>query len=153
MRESNLRLKWVILTYSHVSFFGSFLVRVLLNCLADPGKARGCSKNTFVLLNYIDIFSEILNLEGHQNCRIGSKVTAILLNGWILPTGGVSSGRVCSCSLRSWLVHLPHNPLTTHRSVSHSYKNWQVAPLEINFKVVRILYRLVIPHNKTTMKT
>ena len=34
--------------------------------------------------NYI--FSEILNFEGHQKCCIGSKVTAILLNLWILPT-------------------------------------------------------------------
>ena len=47
--------------------------------------------------NYIDIFSEILNLGGHQNCCIGSKVTAILLNGLILPTGGASSERVCAC--------------------------------------------------------
>ena len=29
------------------------------------------------------------------------KVTAILLNGWILPMGGASSGRVRACSLRS----------------------------------------------------
>ena len=29
--------------------------------------------------NYVDIFSEILNLEGHLNRCIGSKVTAILL--------------------------------------------------------------------------
>ena len=41
--------------------------------------------------NYIDIYSEILILEGHQNCRIRSKVTVILLDGWILPTGGVAS--------------------------------------------------------------
>ena len=41
--------------------------------------------------NYIDIFSEILNLEGHLNRCIGSKVTGILLNGWNLPTGGVAS--------------------------------------------------------------
>ena len=39
--------------------------------------------------SYIDIFSEILNL------RVGSKLTAILLNEWILPTGGVASVRVC----------------------------------------------------------
>ena len=32
------------------------------------------------------MFSEILNLEGHLNRCIGSKVMAILLNGWILPT-------------------------------------------------------------------
>ena len=44
--------------------------------------------------NYIEIFSDILNPEGHQNCCIGSKVTTILLNGWILPTGGASLGRV-----------------------------------------------------------
>ena len=44
--------------------------------------------------NYIEVFSEILNPEGHKNCYIGSKVTAILLNGLILPTGWVSSGRV-----------------------------------------------------------
>jgi hypothetical protein len=56
--------------------------------------------------NYMDVFSEILNPEGNQYCCIGSKVTAILLNGWILPTGGVSSGRVCACSLRSRLVKL-----------------------------------------------
>ena len=45
--------------------------------------------------NYIDIFSEILNVEGHLNHCIGSKVKAILLNGWILPTSGVASRRVC----------------------------------------------------------
>ena len=49
------------------------------------------------VIKYIDIFSEILNLEGHQNCCIGSKVMAILLNKLILPTGGVASGRVCTC--------------------------------------------------------
>ena len=38
--------------------------------------------------NCIDIFSEILNPEGHQNRCIGLKVTLILLNGYILPTGG-----------------------------------------------------------------
>ena len=32
-----------------------------------------------------------LNPEGHQNRIRGSKVTAILLEGWILPIGGSSS--------------------------------------------------------------
>ena len=32
----------------------------------------------------------ILNLKGHQNCTIGSKVMALLLNGWSLPIGGVA---------------------------------------------------------------
>ena len=39
-------------------------------------------------------YKEILNLEGHPNCIAGSKVVAILLNGWILPIGEASSGRV-----------------------------------------------------------
>ena len=51
-------------------------------------------------------FSEILNLTGHQNSIIGSKVTAILLNRWVLPVGGVALGKVCACSLRSRLVSL-----------------------------------------------
>ena len=55
-------------------------------------------------LEYAIIFKEILNPEVHPNRITGSKVTAILLNGWILRIGGVSSGRVCSCSLRSRLV-------------------------------------------------
>ena len=42
----------------------------------------------------------------YQNRITGSKVTAILLCEWILPIGGASSGRVCSCSLRSRLVCL-----------------------------------------------
>ena len=36
-------------------------------------------------------FLEILNPEGHPNCFTGSKVTAILLNGWILPISGASA--------------------------------------------------------------
>ena len=32
---------------------------------------------------YVTIFREILNLEGHPNRITGSKVTAILVNGWI----------------------------------------------------------------------
>ena len=93
--------------------------------LANPGEARGCSTNTSVIhqlshplvkisvravmpkrLNMVlpVIFSEILNLEGHQNRFIGSKVTRILLNGWILPTGWASSERVGASSLRIRLV-------------------------------------------------
>ena len=33
----------------------------------------------------------LVNLEGHQNRITGSRVTAILLNGWILPIGGASA--------------------------------------------------------------
>ena len=101
--------------------------------LADPGEARGCSTNTSVTnslshsrfvkislqrrhalvvkdgafshkIDYVSICLEIQNLEGHFNRFIGSKVTTILVNGGILPSGGVASGRVCACSLRSRLV-------------------------------------------------
>ena len=44
------------------------------------------------------------NLKGHQNPISGWDVTAILLKGLIWPNGGVTSGRVCACSLRSRLV-------------------------------------------------
>ena len=38
-------------------------------------------------IDYVTIFKEILNPEGHPN-HAGSKVTAILLNGCILTIGG-----------------------------------------------------------------
>ena len=41
-------------------------------------------------IDYDTTFKKILNLEGHPNRITGTKVTAILLNGWILPIGGVS---------------------------------------------------------------
>ena len=37
---------------------------------------------------------------------IGSKVKTILLDRWILPVGGVASGRACACSLQSKLVNI-----------------------------------------------
>ena len=58
----------------------------------------------------IDIFSKILNLEGHLNSCIGSKVTAILLNGWILPNGRFALGRACASCLRSRLLFLSVPP-------------------------------------------
>ena len=39
--------------------------------------------------NYVKILSEIMNIEGHLNHTIGSKVTPILVNREILPSGGV----------------------------------------------------------------
>ena len=55
-------------------------------------------------IDYFSNFMEILNLKGHLSCFIGSKVTVILVNGGILPSDEVASGRVCVCSLRSRLV-------------------------------------------------
>ena len=47
-------------------------------------------------LKYVTFFKDILNPEGHPNQITGSKVVAILLNGWVLPVGGVTSRRVCA---------------------------------------------------------
>ena len=44
-------------------------------------------------IDYVTTFKKILNPEGHSNCITGSKVTAILLNGWILYICGASSGK------------------------------------------------------------
>jgi hypothetical protein len=37
------------------------------------------------------VIKTILNPKGHQNRISGSKVTVILLKGWILPIGGASA--------------------------------------------------------------
>ena len=55
-------------------------------------------------IDYVRKVQPILNLKGHPNRTIGSKSTAILVNWWNLPIGGVASGRVCACSLRSRFV-------------------------------------------------
>ena len=44
------------------------------------------------LSHKIDYIEEILNLEGHQNCTTGSRVTAILLNAWIFLLDKVVEG-------------------------------------------------------------
>ena len=44
-------------------------------------------------MDYITIFLEILNLEGHQNRITGSKVMAILLNGWLFTYWGSFVGK------------------------------------------------------------
>ena len=59
-------------------------------------------------IDYVIVVKNFLNPEGHQNVISGSKVTAILLKGLILPIGEASSGRVCVCSLRSRLVLKKH---------------------------------------------
>ena len=53
---------------------------------------------------YVSIFLKDLNLEGHLNHFIGLKVTSIFMNGGMLSSGGVASGRVCFYSLCSRLV-------------------------------------------------
>ena len=40
---------------------------------------------------YVIVIKTFLNPKGHQNLINGSKVTAILLKGWISPVGGASA--------------------------------------------------------------
>ena len=70
--------------------------------MAPPRPNRDSTSN--YKINYVIVILKFLNPEGHQNPISGSKVTAILLKGWILPIGRGSSGRICVCSLRSRLV-------------------------------------------------
>ena len=42
-------------------------------------------------IDYVIVMKTFLNPEGHQNRITGTKVTAILLKGWILPIGGASA--------------------------------------------------------------
>ena len=46
------------------------------------------------VMKYVTQAWDILNLKGYPNCMTGSKLRAILLDGWILPPGGAASGRV-----------------------------------------------------------
>ena len=79
----------------------SWFVKISLRRRHAPMVENGAFSHK---VDFVLIFKEILNLEGHPKCITGSKVMAILLNGWILPINGVASGRVCACSLRSRLV-------------------------------------------------
>ena len=60
-------------------------------------------------IDYVSICLEILNLEGHPNCITGSRVTAILLNGWILPIGEASAVEGLRSTVLSRLVYLHYN--------------------------------------------
>ena len=53
--------------------------------------------------NMLTFLSEILNLEGCLSQCKGSKVTAVLMNGWILPTGRVALEMVCPAACAAGL--------------------------------------------------
>ena len=42
-----------------------------------------------VKYRYVTQAYDILSIKGYQNCIVGLKVTVILMNGWILPIGGL----------------------------------------------------------------
>ena len=54
----------------------------------------------------------ILSIKGYQNHIICSKVTSILMNGWIFPVCGVFSGRVCAQPAKQgWFSIRPRWPV------------------------------------------
>ena len=57
-------------------------------------------------IDYFIVIKNFQNPKRHQNPISGSKVTDILLKGWIWPIDGVVSGRVCACSQRGRLVNI-----------------------------------------------
>ena len=59
---------------------------------------------SFYKMDYVIVIKNFLNPEGDQNPISGSKVTAILLKGLILPIGGASAGEGLPWSLRIRLV-------------------------------------------------
>ena len=63
----------------------------LRNC--DTFRVRYRASNHKI--NYVTQVQEIINFKGNLNCIIGSKVTVILLEGWILHVGGIALERVC----------------------------------------------------------
>ena len=58
------------------------------------------------VINYVIGIKTFLNPEGHQNRITGSKVTAILLKGWILPIGGASAVEGLQSTGLPRLVHI-----------------------------------------------
>ena len=62
----------------------------------------------------LHFFLEILNIEDRLNRNTGLKVTAILLNGWILPIGGASAVESLLSTgptLSSFVINMTRNVL------------------------------------------
>ena len=56
-------------------------------------------------IDYVIVIKNFLNPEGHQNHIAGSKVTAILVKGYILPIGGVASeGSAPAACAAGWFI-------------------------------------------------
>ena len=57
------------------------------------------------------MIKNFLNPEGHQNCISGSKVTAILQKGLILPIGGASAVEGLQSTGLPCLVYIKHREI------------------------------------------
>ena len=68
-------------------------------------------------IDYIRRIFVVLNLQGHTNWIICSRVRAIFLNWWILPVGGVATGRVWIKPSHSYTVI---HTLSIQRTLTYS---------------------------------
>ena len=105
---------------------------------------------------------EILNLEGHPSCITGSRVTAILLNGWILPirqSVEASWWRVCYQGGLPRLVYILSNIFDHMNEASNLnfFNLVRVVLLKFNHKLYKIYFTayLTIPifQNSATKNT
>ena len=81
---------------------------------------------------------EILNLKGHPNRIAGSKVAAILLNGWILPFGGAPSGRFCAQPAKQACFNEVH-PYVASRSILDDFgpsKPCSLGDIDVSGKLI-----------------
>ena len=90
---------------------------------------------------------EILNLRGHQNHNIGSKVITILLNEWVLQIDGVASRRVSptACAWGCFFYSLFNICFITHSALvcikyryihSSETKSHRKNPLTTNWQYI-----------------
>ena len=77
------------------------MIQSLIDSLTDPLVSTALrrrhaqtirDRTSSYKINYVIVIMHFLNPKGHQNPIGCSKVTAILLKGWIWPIGGESAG-------------------------------------------------------------
>ena len=75
-----------------------------------------------------------------------------MLYGWTLPIGEAASGRVCACSLRSWLVST-RSCLGRACKVAEGLDSCFLLPVEDRTRVVTVVTKqLCTPKNLTYLK-
>ena len=84
-----------------------------------PLRSRGAFRASNHKIDYVPQVKEILHLKGNPNCIIASRVTVILLEGWILVVGELhrkgSAPTACAASLLfNFSENLPRNPVISY---------------------------------------
>ena len=95
-------------------------------------------------MDYVIVINTFLNPEGHQNLTNVSKVTGILLKGWILPVGGASAVK----SLQSMPSFTVHSTIFSNFVVFHH--NRAVTTFSLSTQsLVKLLVSLEMMSNET----